>query len=95
MEYLNSRVGRASPKKRTSGYRYLALNERSEQDKDWDTRPDNKVNEVPKGQTSHFPQSHLFDLQAKSVPLVPQRTLKANQDHLQSCENREGEFPWK
>lgn len=94
-EFLDSyrNAGKAPLKNRTSGY--LALDERSEQDKDWDTGPDNEVNKVPKGQTTHFSQGHLFDLQAKSVPLVPQRTLKANQDHLQSCENREGEFLWK
>lgn len=85
-------AGKAALMKRTS--EYLALDERSEQDKDWDAGPDDEVNKVPEGQTTHFSQSHLFHLQAKSVPLVPQRTLEANQDHLQSCENRQGEFLW-
>lgn len=44
----------------TSGY--LALDERSKQDKDRDTGPDNEVNKVPKSQTAHFSQSHLFYL---------------------------------
>lgn len=68
---------------------YLALYERSQQDKDRDTGPDNEVNEVPEGQAAHLSQSHLFHLQAQPVPLVSQRALKANQHHLQSCRARE------
>lgn len=70
---------------------YLALYEGSQQDKDRDTSPDNEVNEVPEGQAAHFSQSHLLHLQAQTVPLVPQRALKANQHHLQSCQKGEDE----
>lgn len=66
----------------------LALYERPQQDKNRDSRSDDEVDEVPKGQAPHLPQSHLFHLQAQAVPLVPQRPLKANQHHLQSCNRR-------
>lgn len=82
-------LGEEPAKEPTSGH--LALDERSEQDEDGDTGPDDEVDKVPEGQTAHFPQSHLFDLQAESVPLVPQRTLEANQDHLQSWDDTEDE----
>lgn len=65
---------------------YLALYKRSQQDEDGNTCSDNEVNEVPEGQAANLPQRHLLHLQAQPVPLVPQRALKADQHHLQSCE---------
>lgn len=70
---------------------YLALDEGSQQDEDRDSGSNNEVDEVPEGQAAHLPQSHLLHLQAEPVPLVPQRALKANQHHLQSCERDEDE----
>ena len=64
---------------------YLALDEGSQQDEDGDAGSDDEVDEVPECQAAHLPQSHLLHLQAEPVPLVPQRPLKANQHHLQSC----------
>lgn len=66
-------------------FHYLALYERSKQDKNRDAGSDNEVDEVPEGQAAHLPQSHLLHLQAEPVPLVSQWALEANQHHLQSC----------
>lgn len=51
-------------KRKDSLLAYLALDEGSQQDKDWDPGPDNEVNEIPESQAAHLPQSHLFHLQA-------------------------------
>lgn len=49
---------------RESPVAYLALYERSQQDKDGDSSSDDEVDEVPEGQAAYLSQSHLLHLQA-------------------------------